>query len=406
MSKKKSLNVFVSYSHMDKKFKNEFLQQMKSLEWTHNINVWHDGEILAGENIDEKVLAQLNKSDVVLLLVSPNFLASHYCINVELKKAIERHKAKECIVVPVILQKSNIDETLSFSSLMRVPEDGRPIQSYKPKNNGYVDAVSRIKQMINSTFKNAKKTDVVEPLKPIAIDIYQDGKLKPYVLDNHTWETIITIKDRLTDFQKISTEKLIKSVIDYKKEFNKAKKEKNMNKFRNDYLKNYILELSATTRQWLFKDVGVRIHFRILNKKKNSYVGFVVVDGKANCNITVNYSKKITPMSSTSGMIYHSSELDAALIKSKNQKFHDKGKNDDIYVDYVTTSLKLKDLCNTPNPLMSMGISIEKEFNKRYAPYLIALVFLNFDKTINDLITIFCSEISKIDKDFKLNVII
>lgn len=409
MPKKNSLKFFISYSHKDRKYKTSLLTHLKSLELTHNIDVWHDGKILAGDTIESKILTQLDKSDVILLLISPNFLASSFCTSIELNTAIQKHKNNECIVVPVIISESIIDDSLSFSKLMRVPEDGKPIQKYKPQNNGYINAVAKIKQMIDVTFVTSRKPSVIEPSKPITIDLYQNGKLKPYVIDDNTWTTIITIKDRITDFQKIISEKLIDFVIDYKNSFSKAKREMNpkkLQKKRHDEFKKFILEISTTTRQWLFKDVGVRIHFRILNKNKDSYIGFIVVDGKANKNLSINYANKITPISSTSGMIYHSAELDSALIKSKNPDYHNSGKNDDKYVDYITSALKLHDICNTPNPLMSMGISIEKEFNKKYAPYLIALVFLNFDIIINNLITIFCNEISKIDKDFDLTTII
>lgn len=409
MPKKESLKIFISYSHEDINYKKELLKHLKTLELTHNVEVWHDGKILPGGNIDSEVLIQLGKSDIVLLLVSPNFLASAYCINVELSKAITKHKNEECIVIPVILTETIIDDSLSFAKLMRVPEDGKPIQKFRPQNNGYINAVARIKQMVDATFVETRKPSVIEPAKPITIDLYQNGKLEPYVLDDNTWKTIITIKDRISSFQRVMNEKLIDSIISYKTDFPKAKREKNVHnlqKFRQDVFKAFILDISVTTREWLFKDVGVRVHFRILNKNKDKYIGFVVVDGKANNNININYSKKITPMSSTSGMIYYSGELDASLIKSKNPDLHDKGKNDDIYVDYVTSALKLKDICTTPNPLMSMGISIEKEFNKKYAPYLIALVFLNFDTMINDLITIFCTELTKVDKDFELTTII
>lgn len=406
MAKKDSLKIFVSYSHKDAKYKRELLSHLKSLELTHNIDVWHDGKILAGDTIDSQVLIQLGISDVVLLLVSPNFLASSYCINVELKKAIARHNEGKCIVVPVIIAESVIDEKLSFAGLMRVPEDGRPIQKFKPQNNGYVNAVVKIKQMIDSLFIDSRKPSVIEPSKPISISLYQNGKEQPYVIDDATWEIINTIKDRVSDFQKVTIEKLLDYVLKYKSEFHKAKQTSNMDKFRSDKMKSFLIDISMSTREWLFKDVGVRVHFRVLNKTKDQYVGFVVVDGKAKRDLNCNWAKKLTPMSTTSGMIYYASELNAPLIKSKNESLHDKGTHDDIYVDYITSALKFRDLYTKANPLMSMGISIEKEFNKKYAPYLIALAFLKFDVLIETYISLFCSEIKKIDKGFDLAKII
>ncbi len=139
---------------------------------------------------------------------------------------------------------------------------------------------------------------------------------------------------------------------------------------------------------------------------ENKYIGFVVVDGKAKRDLKCNWANKITPMSTTSGMIFHSGELNSPLIKSKNEKFHDQGKHDNIYVDYITSALKFKDIYSSANPLMSMGISIEKDFNKKYSPYLVALSFLRFDVIVENLITILCIEITKIDKEFKISNII
>ena len=406
MMKDSKLKIFISYSHADMKYKKDLLTHLKSLELTHNIDVWHDGKILAGDNIDSEVLIQLSISDIVLLLVSPNFINSFYCIDVELRKAINRHNEGKCIVIPVILSETIIDDSVCFSKLMRVPEDGKPIQKFKPQNNGYVNAVAKIKQMIDSKFVDTRKPDVQEPASPITIKLYQNGKELPYVIDNKTWDVIQTLKDRISVFQKIVTEKLIDFILEYKQNFSKAKKSANLSKYRYDKFKSFLLDVSATTREWLFKDIGVRVHFRVLNKNKDHYVGFVVVDGKAKSTVNVNFANKITPMSTTSGMIYYSSELNAPLIKSKNENLHDKGKHDDIYVDYMTSALKFKDICTTANPLMSMGISIEKEFNKKYSPYLVALVFLKFDVIVENFIVLLCTEIKKIDKVFELTNII
>ena len=407
MAREEKLKIFISYSHSDMKYKKELLTHLKSLELTHNIEVWHDGKILPGETIDSEVLIQLGKSDVVLLLISSNFLSSYYCIEVELKKALERHNNGKSIVIPVILSECIIDDSAPFARLLRVPEDGKPIQKFKPQNNGYVNAVAKIKQMIDSKFVNTRKSSVKEPASPLSIMLYQNGEQLPYVIDDLTWKSIQKIKDRIFDFQKISMEKLIDFILQYKQDFPKAKKTSNLSKYRHDKFKSFLLDISITTRQWLFKDVGARIHFRVLNKSKDHYVGFIVVDGKAkNEDIKINFATKITPMPTTSGMIYYSGELNAPLIKSKNEALHDNGKNDNIYVDYITSAFKFKEMYNVSNPLMSLGISIEKDFNKKYAPYLIALAFLRFDKIVENLIILLCNEIKKIDKEFELTNII
>lgn len=188
--------------------------------------------------------------------------------------------------------------------------------------------------------------------------------------------------------------------------FQKQRKNENLKNFRYKKFKSFLIDISAAVRDWMFSYAGIRIHFRVINKEKKYYVGFTVVDGKAKSTVSIDFSKKITPIPSTSGMIFYSGEYNTPLIKSKNDELHEKGKNDEIYTDYITSALKLKGLYNSPSPLMSLGISIEKEYNKKYAPYLIALSFLKFDVTIENMITTLCIETKKIDKDFDLKDII
>ena len=54
--------------------------------------VWHDREMLPGDTVDEEIAQKLRTADLVLVLVSPSFINSEYCWDIELKNAIERHE--------------------------------------------------------------------------------------------------------------------------------------------------------------------------------------------------------------------------------------------------------------------------------------------------------------------------
>lgn len=69
------------------------------------IDDWYDREILAGADIDDEIKAQLESRELFLALVSPDFLASKYCRDTELKRAVERHQAGEVVVVPIIVNR-------------------------------------------------------------------------------------------------------------------------------------------------------------------------------------------------------------------------------------------------------------------------------------------------------------
>jgi hypothetical protein len=123
-----SIDVFVSYAHRDEELKNELLKHLSGLRRRNVISGWHDGEIGAGEEWERQISEHLNKADIILLLISSDFLASDFCYDVELKRAMERHEAGAARVIPVILR--DVDWTgVPFSKLKALPKDGKPVTS-------------------------------------------------------------------------------------------------------------------------------------------------------------------------------------------------------------------------------------------------------------------------------------
>lgn len=68
----------------------------------------------------------LDAADVILLLISADFLTSEYCYDVELRRAMERHERDEACVVPVRLRPVN-RHGVPFGELQTLPTDARPV---------------------------------------------------------------------------------------------------------------------------------------------------------------------------------------------------------------------------------------------------------------------------------------
>jgi len=96
------IELFFSYSHRDEAYRNELENHLAVLK-RQEIETWHDRRIGAGKDIHGQISEYLERSRIVLLLVSPYFLASEYCYDVEMKRALERHEAGEARVIPVII---------------------------------------------------------------------------------------------------------------------------------------------------------------------------------------------------------------------------------------------------------------------------------------------------------------
>ncbi|MEH2301557.1 MAG: GUN4 domain-containing protein [Nostoc sp.] len=123
-----SLKLFFSCSHKDEALRNELANHLSTLKRGRVISSWHDRMILAGEDWDRQINDNLNTADIILLLVSSYFLASDYCWDVEVNKAIERHYAGEAYVIPVILRSVNWSGA-PFAKLQALPKNADPVVS-------------------------------------------------------------------------------------------------------------------------------------------------------------------------------------------------------------------------------------------------------------------------------------
>src|SRR2546427_11814161 len=99
-----ALSVFISYAHEDEKLLQELETHLSLMRRQELISDWHDHQILAGDEWEHAINQQLKTASIILLLISPNFLASEYCYNIEMRQALERHKCSEARGIPVILR--------------------------------------------------------------------------------------------------------------------------------------------------------------------------------------------------------------------------------------------------------------------------------------------------------------
>ncbi len=120
------IEVFVSYSHRDDPIHEELKVHLAQLTRTRVIRTWHDREIGAGETWGDAIDAHLEAARIFVLLVSPDFLASDYCYDQEMKRALARHRAGRAVVIPVIVRDCLWTRT-PLARLQVLPEDGTPI---------------------------------------------------------------------------------------------------------------------------------------------------------------------------------------------------------------------------------------------------------------------------------------
>lgn len=139
--------LFFSYSHVDEALRNQLEVHLFALKRQGLIATWHDRRIAAGTPVDDVIDRYLDASQVILLLVSSDFIASEYCYEREMARAMERHKKGDACVIPIILRPCDWHD-LPFGDLLAAPRDGKPITTWPNIDEAFLDVERAIKAAV------------------------------------------------------------------------------------------------------------------------------------------------------------------------------------------------------------------------------------------------------------------
>jgi hypothetical protein len=149
MSVTRAARVFMSYSHTDGQHRDRLEKALVMLKRQGLIETWHDRRIVPGQHVDRAISAELEGADLVLLLVSPDFLASDYCYAVEMQQAMKRHEAGYAHVVPIIIRPCDW-KSAPFGRLNALPTDAKPVTKWTDPDDAFLDITEGIKRVIQA----------------------------------------------------------------------------------------------------------------------------------------------------------------------------------------------------------------------------------------------------------------
>ena len=121
------VKIFFCYAHEDESLLLKLKTHLFPLKRAGFVDIWHDRDISAGTDWEQQIKEQLNTAQIILLLVSPDFMASDYCYGIEMQRALERHDKGEARVIPIILRPVYWQGLLG--KLQALPTDAKPVMS-------------------------------------------------------------------------------------------------------------------------------------------------------------------------------------------------------------------------------------------------------------------------------------
>ena len=165
------IRVFISYAHEDRNWLDQILDHLGGLQHMGSLDAFSDTQISAGQEWDPLIKRKLADAEIIILIISANFLGSRYCMSVELKQAIERHGLGAATVIPVIA--NHCDWTvLPISQLQALPKDEaenlKPLRAWRQKKDVALTAIARqIREIVTNLQRRPDLQDTrPAPLAP------------------------------------------------------------------------------------------------------------------------------------------------------------------------------------------------------------------------------------------------
>jgi hypothetical protein len=138
------VEIFYSYAPQDDELQQQLEKHLGNLKRQGKIAGWCKRDIDAGQAIEDELSSYLNRAHIILLLISPDFIASDECWNKEMDRALERQKTESTLVIPILLRPTDYQDA-PFSNLRVLPRNGKPVTSWTDYDEAFASIVQDIR---------------------------------------------------------------------------------------------------------------------------------------------------------------------------------------------------------------------------------------------------------------------
>ena len=206
-SEKTQVSLFYSYAHTDERLFNKLTNHLSLLNKQGLITQWHDHNISAGADKADQINHYINTAHIILLLISPAFLASDYYYTTEMKRALERHEAGEARIIPILLRPVDWEHA-PFAKLQVLPQNERPITLWENQDSAFREIAIQLRKVVEelhgkeSTTSFPSKTSETSNIhKQIDIDIRHLQTVEEFHLHLKKVNELKNIHDKLDEIE-------------------------------------------------------------------------------------------------------------------------------------------------------------------------------------------------------------
>jgi TIR domain len=149
------IEIFFSYALEDQALMDDVRRQLNVWERNGRILKWHDRQIPPGSDWRNNIDERLNSAQIVLLFLSPHFIESRYCYEVEGQAALRRRESRAAEVIPIILRPCPWQET-PFGTLQALPRDAVPVTRWPDRDEACLDVATGVMAAVDRAIEGRR----------------------------------------------------------------------------------------------------------------------------------------------------------------------------------------------------------------------------------------------------------
>jgi nucleoside phosphorylase len=142
-----SFEIFYSYAKEDEGLATQLQKQLTMLKQQKLITDWYASKVAPGQVTSKEIMEHLNTADIILLLISPDYIASEQ-YETEVERAMERHEAQEAFVIPIILRPTAGWRDAPFGKLMHIPRGDKAITDWSKRDKVFAQVAEEISAVV------------------------------------------------------------------------------------------------------------------------------------------------------------------------------------------------------------------------------------------------------------------
>ena len=206
-----TVRLFYSYCHKDDRHRAAMERSLAFLKQEGLLKDWSDQSILPGQSISRNVREEMDRADIMVFLLSPDFIASEACMK-EWRYAKQLAQRKLLLRIPIILRNCAWKDLLASDDIKALPTDGKSVTEFTDADVAWQQVYEGVKDVINQ-FKNTftpksefigeiEKTDFLSQQHLKLKDIFVFPRLScyaPQTKDGQVQEKIVTNREQLLE---------------------------------------------------------------------------------------------------------------------------------------------------------------------------------------------------------------